>query len=235
VRWHDLECGRYQADLPLWRELAAAAGGSILDLGAGAGRVTIDLHRRGHEVTALDRDPALLGALNARAPRVFTVLADARAFMLPASRFALALMPMQTIQLLGGPAGRAACLAEVGAHLRTGGGLAIALADPLEGFDAEHTEPPLPDIAEHDGWVYSSQAVRVRCESDATVIERIRQIVSPTGEHRTEGNRVRLDHLDAARLEAEGAATGAWRIEPRRRVAATEEHVSSDVVVLRRA
>ena len=39
--WHDVECGGYAADLAVWAELAsAAAGGPVLDLGAGdrAGR-----------------------------------------------------------------------------------------------------------------------------------------------------------------------------------------------------
>src|SRR5439155_743 len=56
VIWHDVECGAYVADLPLWRELAAACEGPILDVGAGTGRVTLDLARHGHDVVALDRD-----------------------------------------------------------------------------------------------------------------------------------------------------------------------------------
>src|SRR5208283_2096223 len=44
VVWHDLECGTYRADLPLWRELARDAGvGPILEIGAGSGRVSLDL------------------------------------------------------------------------------------------------------------------------------------------------------------------------------------------------
>ncbi|MEA2365962.1 MAG: hypothetical protein QOI32_1474, partial [Thermoleophilaceae bacterium] len=35
VTWHDVENGAYEADLPLWRELAEAGEGPILDLGAG--------------------------------------------------------------------------------------------------------------------------------------------------------------------------------------------------------
>ena len=37
VIWHDVECGGYGADLPLWRELARSADGRILDLGAAQG------------------------------------------------------------------------------------------------------------------------------------------------------------------------------------------------------
>ena len=61
--WHDVECASYSADLSLWRDMAAAARGPILDLGAGTGRVALDLAERGHEVTAVDSDPALVDAL----------------------------------------------------------------------------------------------------------------------------------------------------------------------------
>ena len=43
VVWQDVECASYDADLPLWRELAAAAAGPVLDLGCGTGRVALDL------------------------------------------------------------------------------------------------------------------------------------------------------------------------------------------------
>ncbi|MDQ6751787.1 MAG: hypothetical protein M3Z33_13685, partial [Actinomycetota bacterium] len=66
VRWHDLECGAYSADLPLWLELAAGAGGPVLDVGAGTGRVALELARAGHVVTALDSDAGLLCALRGR-------------------------------------------------------------------------------------------------------------------------------------------------------------------------
>jgi hypothetical protein len=36
--WHDLECGAYAEDLPLWRMLAGTVGGPVLDVGAGTGR-----------------------------------------------------------------------------------------------------------------------------------------------------------------------------------------------------
>ena len=235
VVWHDLECGAYDADLPLWRELADAASGPVLDLGAGTGRVALDLARRGHEVVALDVDPDLLAALSARAAAagldVPTVCADARAFTAE-RRFALCVVPMQTIQLFGGAEGRARCLRRVRAHLTAGGLLAAALADPLEGFGDDVMSLPLPDMAERDGWVYSSQPVALHREDTATVIERHRQRVAPDGGRAESTDLVRLDRLDAASLEGEAAAHG-LRALPRRRVPATEEHVGSDVVLLR--
>jgi 2-polyprenyl-3-methyl-5-hydroxy-6-metoxy-1,4-benzoquinol methylase len=67
VIWHDVECGGYGADLPLWRELAARCGGPVLEVGCGTGRVALDLARRGHSVTGVDTDPQLVTALRERA------------------------------------------------------------------------------------------------------------------------------------------------------------------------
>jgi SAM-dependent methyltransferase len=234
VVWHDLECGGYGADLPLWRELAADAEGAVLDLGAGTGRVALDLACRGHDVVALDRDPALLAALESRARAedldVATLCADARAFE-AAGSFALCLVPMQTIQLLGGPEERGRCLECVRAHLAAGGRVGAALADPLEGFAGDVVSLPLPDMGERDGWVFSSQPVALHREERATVIERSRQRVAPNGARTEATDLVRLHDLDPAQLEREAVAHG-LRALPRRRVAATEEHVGSDVVLL---
>ena len=139
VVWHDLECGGYRADLPLWRELAERAGGSTLDVGAGSGRVSLDLARAGIGVTALDVDPVLLAALAERAQRlglsVATVCADARSFSLARRDYALCVVPMQTIQLLGGAEGRVAFLRCAREHLRPGATLACAILASLEPFD----------------------------------------------------------------------------------------------------
>src|SRR5215211_6069455 len=96
--WHDLECGGYRDDLPWWRSLAAATGGPVLDVGAGTGRVTLDLAAQGLAVVALDNEAALLAALAHRAARlpVETVVADARSFALK-RRFSLIVVPMQTL------------------------------------------------------------------------------------------------------------------------------------------
>ncbi|MBV9839279.1 MAG: hypothetical protein JO156_14285, partial [Solirubrobacterales bacterium] len=53
VVWHDLECGSYHEDLELWRELARRHGDPVLEIGAGTGRVSLELARRGHRVVAL--------------------------------------------------------------------------------------------------------------------------------------------------------------------------------------
>ncbi len=232
--WHDLECGSYTADLTFWRELAQRVGGPVLDVGAGTGRTALALAREGHEVTAIDCDDDLLGQLRRRARglAVTAVAADARSFSLGLT-FPLVIVPMQTIQLLGGAAGRAAFLQCAARHLQSPGVLAIAIADDLELFDVTGgTEPgPLPDVAEHDGVVYSSRPVAVRADGDGFVLERRRETVTTDGELRTERDLIHLDRVDAETMEAEGEAAG---LRPARRVAIapTEDYVGSTVVML---
>jgi SAM-dependent methyltransferase len=233
VLWHDIECGGYDADLPLWRELADREGSPVLDVGAGTGRVALDLAQRGHEVVALDRDAALLDALLGRGAglEVSAVAADARDLDLD-RRFPLILVPMQTIQLLGGPSGRGRFLERVRAHLAPGGLLAAALADALEAFDSEHDQPPMPDLREVGGVVYASRPVAVRDLGDRAAIERIREIVTRDGTRTVTDDVVELDRLDPDALTAEAAAFG-LRAEAPRRLAPTLDYVGSTVVMLR--
>ena len=234
VVWHDVVCGAYAEDLPLWRDLATVYGGPVLDVGAGTGRVTLHLAGRGFEVVALDRSAALLAALSERALGlpVETVEADGRDFDLAGRRFGLILVPMQTIQLLGGPDGRARFLRCARAALAPGGLLAIAIADALETFDEVRSLPPIPDIREIDGILYASRPVSVHDEPDGAVIRRVREIVDAKGNRTVEEDRIRLDHLASATLEAEGAAAG-FRVTPARAIPETDDYVGSTVVMLR--
>lgn len=237
--WHDVECASYEADLPLWRSLAADSGGSILDVGCGTGRVALDLAARGHDVTGLDCEPSFTATLaeraRARGLRVRTETGDARSFDLGGRRFALAIAPMQVAQLLGGARARASMLACARRHLATGGLLAIALADPFEGVpDEDEPAPPLPDVREEDGWVYSSTPVDVREEGGATAIDRLRQAVSPAGELDESLATILLDSVTPDAVEAEARDAG-FRVGARRHVPPTIDYVGSVVVMLEAA
>jgi hypothetical protein len=186
-------------------------------------------------VVAIDHDDALLAQLRDRAAGldVMTIVADARAFWLELS-FPLIIVPMQTIQLLGGAAGRASFLECAVYHLETPGVLAIAIADDLELFDvSDGTTPgPLPDVVEHDGIVYSSRPIAVRADGDGFELERRRETVTADGQLSTEQDLIHLDRVDADTLEAEAAAAG-LRAASRLEIAATEDYVGSTVVMLR--
>jgi SAM-dependent methyltransferase len=234
VIWHDVECGAYAEDLPLWESLAAEHGDPVLDVGAGTGRVTLHLARAGYEVTALDRDPDLLDALERRAGDVAitTVVADARDFELR-RRFSLCMVPMQTIQLLGGPEGRARFLHCARRHVLPEGVLAVAIAEVLGLYEVVDGLPaPMPDIREHDGVVYSSQPVAVRADRDGFILERRRETVAPAGERTVEQDLIRLDRLTVKGLERE-ARTAGFTPSRRTHVAETADYSGSEVVILR--
>jgi SAM-dependent methyltransferase len=237
VVWHDVECASYAADMDLWRELADERGGALLDLGSGTGRVALDLAARGHDVTALDSEPSLIAALAARARerglRLRTEVGDARSLEL-GRRFSLVFAPMQVVQLLGGTVGREQALRAVQRHLEPSGVFAAALADPFEGVPAEDSLPPLPDVREEDGWVFSSTPIAVRADDDATAIDRLRQAVSPRGELTESMNTIRLDLLEPGQLEAEARRHG-YKVLPRRSVPETDGYVGSTVVMLEAA
>jgi hypothetical protein len=116
-------------------------------------------------------------------------------------------------------------------HLEPGALLAIALANPFDGWSDEESLPPLPDVREDGGWVYTSTPIAVRRVEDAFVIDRHRHAVSPTGDLTDEMSTIALDCLTAGRLEREAAAHG-FTPRPRRAVPPTPEYVGSDVVVL---
>ncbi|HUH81246.1 MAG TPA: methyltransferase domain-containing protein [Solirubrobacteraceae bacterium] len=251
VIWHDLECGLYTADLELWRELArahAAGGEPILEIGAGTGRVSIDLARRGHAVTALERDPILLAALAERATGldVAAVGGDARAFKLARSDYALCLVPMQTVQLMGGRAGRLAFLRAVRAHMCDRGVLACALVEEIEPFDADREALQLePELARHEGVLYSSRPTRVSVGRWRIRIELERHVergdqqpgaepqpgVEPDPGEQPEREVIELDRLTAERLQQEAALVGLRALEVRS-VSPTELHTASTVVIL---
>jgi len=231
--WHDVECGAYTADLPLWEELSSRADGAVLDLGCGTGRVAIHLARRGFTVVGLDVDPDLVAALAERAEGLplQPLLADARGFELDTD-IALALAPMQLIQLLSGSADRRACLSCIAARLLPGGRIALAIVERLPEPDGD--APPLPDVREVEGWVYSSLPVD-SAEGDGEIaIRRLRQTVSPAGALSEERNEIRIRTLPAEQLEREGEEVGLVALG-RHAIPPTDLHVGSTVVVLGRA
>jgi SAM-dependent methyltransferase len=231
--WHDLECGGYAEDLPLWRALADEADGPVLDVGAGTGRVTLDLAARGAAVVALDADAPLLDALRVRARGldVETVVADARAFALD-RRFALVVVPMQTLQLLGGAAGRAAFLRCALAHLRPGGVLAAAVADAMDCFDDDHPLPPPPAVCDVVDVRYATRLVAVTGQDGRAVLHRRREVLGPGGRHTSAELRLALDRVGPDAVAAEAERLG-FVAQPHRAIAETEAYLGSTVVVLR--
>lgn len=237
--FHDAECAGYRADLPLWIALADTAGGRVLDLGAGTGRVAIELAAYGFDVTASDLDGDLLDELQRRAAArgvtVSTMRADMCALPADLSGPALVIVPMQTVQLLGGPAPRRAFFEGLYAATPRNCELALAIVPEVEPFDGRGAPELLlaPDIASIDGFRFESVPRAVLQEAPELPISmhRRRTVRLRDGslEARPEDVVITLDGIDAATLVREGAATG-WAHGETVRMPETDEHAGGVVV-----
>lgn len=234
VMWNEVECGAYEADLALWEELADRTEEAIMELGCGAGRVTLHLAQRGASlVIGVDRDPRLVARVWEQATSEMSgdaEIGDVRDFDL-LTQFGLVLAPMQLIQLLGGSRERLACLGCVADHLLPGGRAAFAIVEELPEIPSGEAAPPLPDVRQVEGWVYSSLPLAPLTDGDSIRLRRLRQTVDPDGEMTEEMDEIALAKLSAETLEAEGVEAG-LRPLPRREIPATDAHVGSTVVLL---
>lgn len=233
MTWNEVECGGYTADMALWEELADRTDDPIMELGCGAGRVTLHLARRGTSlVIGVDRDPSLVNRIWEQAsPRMSgdAEIGDVRDFDF-ATRFGLVLAPMQLIQLLADSQERLACLSCVTEHLLPGGLAAFAIVEELPEIPSGDVAPPLPDVRQVEGWIYSSLPLEPLIDDSSIRLRRLRQTVDPDGNMSEEMNEISLATLSAERLEAEGAEVGLRPLD-RRWIPATEAHVGSTVVL----
>lgn len=244
--FHDAECAGYRADLPLWIALADTTGGRIVDLGAGTGRVSIPLAAAGHEVVAVDLEPALLDELRRRAAgdglEVETVAADARAladaYPEELRGASLVAIPMQTIQLLGGPQGRRACLIGAAAIAAPGAELVVSIVSQVESFDGREASPLLlpPDVAEVGGLRFESTPLAVLQGPTGGPIDmhRRRIVRDADGAALSEPQDViiTLDPVSPAELLLEAAEAG-WTRGEVIDMPATDEHAGGTILTFR--
>jgi hypothetical protein len=141
-------------------------------------------------------------------------------------------LPMQTLQLLGGRSGRAAFLRAALDGLEPGGLMVAALADALDCFDAEHDMPPPPDTREILGVQYASQLVAVLDEGDRAAIHRRREIIGPQRRYEARDVVVRLDRVSADEVVDEAVQIG-FLAQPHMAVPQTEQDLGATVVALR--
>jgi SAM-dependent methyltransferase len=111
-----------------------AAGGPVLELGVGTGRLALPLANRGLEVTGVDASTAMLAALAAKpgGGKVRAVEAD-MAGPLPDGPWALVVLARNTLFNLSTEAEQQRCLSEVAGVLGSDGGLVV------EGFVPDGT------------------------------------------------------------------------------------------------
>lgn len=93
----------------------------ILDLGCGAGRTTVVLHRRGYRVTGIDLSDALLAEARRLAPELDVRRMDATELAFEDGTMDAVLFSYNGIDCLHPVSARQRCLAEVRRVLRAGG------------------------------------------------------------------------------------------------------------------
>ena len=124
----------FQADIPLYRRLAEAEGGRVLEVGCGTGRVLVPLVRGGCRVTGIDISAHMLAhtraKLDTEALEAELIQADMRTFDLKSRDFDLAIVAVKSFAYLLDRADQLSCLEAIHAHLRPKGVLALDLVHP---------------------------------------------------------------------------------------------------------
>jgi SAM-dependent methyltransferase len=167
-------------DFGFWQAIAADAGGPVLELGCGTGRVLVPPARSGIEITGLDLSAEMLARcrakLEAEPPevrgRVTLVEADMTSFDL-GRRYAAITCPFGGFQQLRTVEQQLACLDRCRAHLLPRGRLVLDLPNP----------DPAPAAFAHDEAAGGEAAVQL---VDWTGGRRIRWWVTVTGYERSQ-------------------------------------------------
>ncbi len=139
AHYYDLTHDQLTDDVALILALAREAGGPVLELGCGSGRLLLPLARAGFSVTGVDNSSAMLARARARLAREETAVrqrltlisGDMTALSLPDDpRFALAIIPYNTLLHLDSDQ-TAAALRGIRRALGENGRLFIDLINPI--------------------------------------------------------------------------------------------------------
>ncbi len=136
---YELQYANYRDDIAFYARLAERLGATqILELGAGNGRVSVPLARRGFEITALEPSTKMLELARKFAARenvqINFINGDARDFKLKQT-FGLIIAPFNMLMHLYTMPDQDAALRCIAAHLEDGGGFAFDLYQPHFGLE----------------------------------------------------------------------------------------------------
>jgi SAM-dependent methyltransferase len=161
------EVGR---DVDFYRALAREAGGPVLEIGCGTGRVLARLVEDGIEATGLDASEAMLDRLRERAPGARLVRGDMRDFELAGERFALIYSAFRPFQHLVSVDDQLRCLGRVKEHLAPDGRFAFDVFKPRADLLARPEQPEAPDLRFEQEGCQVTRYAEVRRDNDAQTL-----------------------------------------------------------------
>ena len=135
ARHYDLIYSQRQDDIPMYLDFAAAAGGAILELGCGSGRVLLPLAQAGYPVVGLDSSSEMLSLARAKIEdaglthNITLVEGNLVDFSLQ-DRFDLIFIPINTFMHCHTQEQQISCLNCARRHLNAGGRLVIDVYHP---------------------------------------------------------------------------------------------------------
>lgn len=192
ARFYDWENAQTMGrrDVRFWQDMATRAGGPVLELGCGTGRVTLPMARTGARVIGIDRSASMLERARKRVKlatfgtsRLHLVRGDITALPIPSSKARLVAAPYGILQSLLDDRVLGATLADAYRVLRPGGTFAVDMVSDLVSWQEYERRVKLR------GMMRGSRA-------HITLIESVRQV-------RSKG----LTLFDQEFVERRGAAT----------------------------
>jgi len=124
-------------DVPFWRQMARQAGGPVLELGCGTGRISLPLGRAGVPLVGIDRSERMLARARARTKRarltntITLIRGDIRTTPFAGPSFSMVMAPYGILQSLLRERDLKATLQEVRRVLEPGGTFGIELVADL--------------------------------------------------------------------------------------------------------
>jgi SAM-dependent methyltransferase len=156
-------------DVPFWRNLAVHAGGRVLELGCGTGRIALPIGRAGVSLVGIDRSDAMLARARTRIRRagldgrVDLIRGDIRHLPFRRKPFALVMAPYGVLQSLLRERDLASTLEAVHGVLERGGRFGLELVADLPSWEEYRKRVSL------SGWRRRTGGAHV------TLVETVRQ------------------------------------------------------------
>jgi len=160
-------------DVEFYRGLAREAGGSVLELGCGSGRVLLPIARDGFACTGLDSSDAMLGELARKSPpeNLRCVRGTMQDFDFGSQRFPLIFSAFRSFQHLLTVEDQLSCLQAVRRHLAPGGRFAFDVFAPKLERIAVFDEKEFEEARWRDGEVEIVRWASVRRDPAAQIMD----------------------------------------------------------------